>query len=391
MDLHAKYNLTKIINAAGKYTTLSNTRVTPAAVAAVTASLEHFFAAEELQAAASERIAAFSGTEAGYVTPGAAAGIVLCVAAVMTGCDPYKVAQLPDTSGMKNKIILQKAHAVDFGAPITQMIRLAGGVPVEIGNANGTPAGHLAGAIGSDTAAVLHVVSHNTIRFGCLPLVDAVRTAHQKGVPVIVDAAAQSFMLPAIVAAGADLITCSGNKYLAGTLAGMVCGRQDLIAAVAAQNKGIGRPFKVGREGIFGLLAAMEERQKLDIPAWSRHIADKAAVVCRQLTGLPGVRTETAPDPNGNPFCRARVWVDPAAGHIDAATVCATAAAGNPSVRLRAHHTEEGYFDVDVVDLHDDELAYVIGILKDIFQNAAKHQAGRELQQANLSWLQRIG
>ncbi len=390
MNLHEKYGLTRIINANGKMTALSNARCLPEVVEEAAAALYHFFDVEELQTVASRRIAAFSGAEAGFVTACASAGLTLSVAAAMTGCDAAKVAQLPDTTGMKNEVVLQKGHAVNFGAPVTQMIRLAGARPVEVGGANGTTASLLAAAIHAGTAAVMFVVSHHTIRFGCVPLEDVVQMAHARGVPVIVDAAAQSFMLRDIVATGADLVVCSGHKYLAGTVAGLVCGRQELIRAVALQNGGIGRPMKVGKEGIFGLFAALAARQRLDVAEWAGQVRARVDAVCAGLAGLPGIRTEVVDDPNGNPFCRARVWVDPAGSALDAATVARLAAAHDPSVRVRPHHVDEGYFDVDVVELTSAELDTVVAVLQGILAAGSDQKAGWRRTapvDPRLSWL----
>ncbi|HHW09584.1 MAG TPA: aminotransferase class V-fold PLP-dependent enzyme [Firmicutes bacterium] len=372
MDLQEKYGLTRIINANGKMTALANARVLPEIKDVVYESLDHFFDMNELNEVVSRRIAAFTGAEAGFVTACAAAGITLAVAAAMTGKDLGKVAQLPDTTGMKNEVVLQKGHAVNFGAPVTQMIRLAGAKPVEVGSVNGTAPAMLAAAINENTAAMLFVVSHHTVHYGGVPLVDAVRIAHAKGVPVIVDGAAQSFLLRKIVAAGADVVVCSGHKYLAGTVAGMACGRKDLIEAMALQNQGIGRTMKVGKEGIFGLLAALEARAALDVEAWSEEIRAKVAKVRAALEGIPGVRTETVEDVNGNPFCRARVHVDPRMAGLDAYAVVKLAARGNPSVRVRPHHVDEGYFDVDVVELTGEELELVIARLQGIFGRAGQ-------------------
>ncbi len=363
MQFHEQFGLTPIINACGKMTRLANARALPEVTRLAAESLGHFFYADELQQLASERIARFSGAEAGCVTACTAAGITLSVAAAMTGTDIAKVFQLPDTRGMRREVVLQKGHAVNFGAPITQMIRLAGAEVREVGSVNGTRVEPFTQAITEETAAVVFVVSHHTAQYGCLPLSEVVRIARARGVPVIVDAAAQSFNLRHILQSGADLVICSGHKYLSGTVSGLVCGRRELIEAVVLQNQGIGRPMKVGKEGIFGLIAALEARERLDVDAFYEGVRTKAQRVCDALATYIGVRTELTEDPNGNPFCRARVWVDPQAAGLDAGAVVTAAASRRPTIILRAHHAEEGYFDVDVVELTDEELHIVVQAL----------------------------
>ena len=283
MDLHKKYGLARIINACGKLTRTSNARVLPEIKEPVMESLDHFFDADELMHKASERIADFAGAEAGFVTACSAAGITLSVAACMTGNDISKVLKLPDTVGMKNKVIIQKGHAVNFGAMITQMIKLAGAVPIEVGSINNTKEEILDSALDESCAALLVVVSHHTARYGFVPLSKCVDIAHRKGIPVIVDAAAQCFNLNKMISAGADLVICSGHKYLSGTVSGLVCGKEDLIKAVVLQNFGIGRTMKVGKEGIFGLLAAIEYRSKIDTDDFYKVICARVDSVCNEL------------------------------------------------------------------------------------------------------------
>ena len=356
MDLYEKYRLTRIINACGKMTHLAGASVLPEVMAAVDAATPCFFDIEELQERAGEVIARATGAEWGCVTACTAAGITLGVAAAMTGNDPGKVAQLPDTTGMRDEVVIQKGHAVNFGAPVTQMIRLSGARAVEVGTVNGASEYHLTHAIGENTAAVVFVVSHHTVRYGCVPLARAVALAHERGVPVIVDGAAQSFLMREILATGVDLAICSGHKYLLGTTAGIVCGREDLVRAVVLQNRGIGRPMKVGKEGIVGAMAALEYRMRLDVDAWEAEQDRKVHRIMERLRGIGGVALSVDPDPNGNPFSRARVTVDERLAGLSAAAISRAMADGDPSIRLRAHHVDEGYFDVDAMEMTDDEV-----------------------------------
>ena len=296
MDLYEKYRLRRVVNACGKMTHLSGAAVLPPIVEQVTAALPCFFDLNELQERAGSVIAEATGAEAGCVTASSAAGITLSVAAAMMGSDPGKIGQLPDPRGMPDQVVIQKGHAVNFGAPIAQMIRLAGARVVEIGTINGASDFELEHALNPSTAAVVFVVSHHTVRYGCIPLQRTVEIAHAHEVPVIVDGAAQSFNIRHIIETGVDLAICSGHKSLSGTTAGIVCGREELVQAVNLQNRGIGRPMKVGKEGIIEAMAD-----------------------------------------------------------------------GDPSIRLRAHHVDEGYATVDAIEMSDDEVELtcdrLIGIL----------------------------
>ena len=356
MDLYEKYGLTRVINACGKMTHLAGAAVLPEIALAVDAAMPCFFDLDELQERAGEVIARATGAEWGCVTASTAAGITLSVAACMTGQDPGKIAQLPDTGGMPDQIILQQGHAVNFGAPVTQTIRLSGARVVEIGTINGASAHDLEHALGEKTAAVLFVVSHHTVRYGCIPLEEVVEIAHDRSVPVVVDAAAQSFLLSRIVETGVDLAICSGHKYLCGTTAGIVAGRRDLVRAVYLQNRGIGRPMKVGKEGIVGAMAALEYRMDLDAAAWEQEQNRKMLLIIDKLRRLEGVEMSVEPDPNGNPFSRARMDLDPERAGLSAATVAGAMADGDPSIRLRAHHADEGYLMIDAMEMSDAEV-----------------------------------
>ena len=356
IDLYDKHRLTRVVNACGKMTHLAGAAVLPPIAEQVAAALPCFFDLDELQERAGRVIAAATTAEAGCVTASSAAGITLSVAASMTGSDIGRIAQLPDTTGMPDSVVIQKGHAVNFGAPVTQMIRLAGAGVVEIGSVNGASDYHLEHAMGPGTAAVAFVVSHHTVRHGCIPLARTVEIAHANGVPVIVDAAAQSFNIKGIIAAGVDLAICSGHKYLCGTTAGIVCGRDELVRAVYLQNRGIGRPMKVGKEGIVGVMAALEHRVSMDVGAWEAEQDRKMHTIIQRLDGITGVTTSAEADPNGNPFSRARLDLDDGSVGLSAATLSAAMAAGDPSIRLRAHHVDEGYVTVDAIEMSDEEV-----------------------------------
>ncbi len=375
MDLYEKYRLTRIVNGCGKVTKLSGAIVLPEIRETVNEAMARFFDLEELQVRSGEVIAKATGAEWGCVTACTAAGITLSVAATMTGNDVGKIGQLPDTLGMKNRVVLQKGHAVNFGAPVTQMVRLAGAHVVEVGTVNGVSEALLAHAMTEETAAVLFVVSHHTVQYGCVPLERVVVLAHERGIPVIVDGAAQSFLIRQIVATGADLVICSGHKYLSGTTAGIVCGKRDLVMAVNLQNRGIGRPMKVGKEGIFGVMAALEYRMRLDVKGWQAEQDRKMHLVIERLSGITGVTLSVAKDPNGNPFSRARVDIDASLAGLSAEAVADVMAEGDPSIHLRAHHLDEGYFMVDTIEMTDEEVALTCGRLRELLTASEEKKA----------------
>ena len=357
MELHRKYGLRRVINACGKMTHLGGAIVLPEIAAAASESMRHFFVLDELQAAAGRAIAAASGAESGCVTACSAAGITLGVAASMTGADLPKVLQLPDTTGLKDRVLIQKGHCVNYGQPVTQAIRLAGARPVELGSVNRcTEEELLEGLSGEGVTAVLHVESFHTVPFGWVPLPRVVALAHEHGVPVIVDGAAQDLRLRGLIAAGADLVITSAHKFLCATTGGIVAGRKDLVDAVYLQNSGIGRPMKAGKEAIVGAMAGLEYREAEDVAAWTAEQDRRVRRILDRLAPVPGLALGVDPDANGCPFSRARLSPDPETTGHTAASLAEALAEGDPTVVVRAHHSDQGYIWLDAIEMTDDEI-----------------------------------
>ncbi|CAN5706290.1 aminotransferase class V-fold PLP-dependent enzyme [soil metagenome] len=359
-DIFEELHLRRVINASGTLTTYGQSAALPAVVKAMAEALPQFFEMDVLHARASAAIAQVTGAEAGFVTACAAAGLTLGVAACMTGTEPAKIAQLPDATGMKDEVIIQMGHCVDYGAPVTQGIRLAGAQVKIIGTINSTSRNLFAASITPRTAAAMYVISHHTVQYGYIPLRQFVETAHQQGVPVIVDAAAEEYMLPEVIAAGADLVVCSGHKHFRGPTSGIMAGRLDLIRAAYAQNRGIGRGMKIGKEGIIGLITALQLWGQADRA--ELQLAERAQVqrIVERLKNLPGIHvSEIWPSPDPYPTTRAKVTVDPGTAGLNAMALSVMLAQGNPSIKTRAHHVEEGYFLLDPFNLSDADIDYI--------------------------------
>jgi D-glucosaminate-6-phosphate ammonia-lyase len=287
-NIYERLGVRTIINAKGPSTRLSGGRMAPQVTEAMVDASRHCVDMAELHARASEIIAEITGAEAGLVTAGAGAGLLLGTAACVTGLDPGRMNRLPDTTGMANEIVIVRSQRNFYD----HLIRAVGVRLVEVGlpdryagaGARDAEAWEIADALSDRTAAVHWVASANA-----RPRLDqVVEVAHAAGVPVIVDAAAQ---LPPVgnlkrfIEAGADLVTFSGGKAIGGPQAsGILCGRRYLVMAAALQNldldvlyelwappahfidktrlkglpqHGIGRGCKIGKEEVVGLLTAL--------------------------------------------------------------------------------------------------------------------------------------
>ncbi len=350
--------LRSVINVAGTMTVIGASSAHPDAMAAVADILPRFVWIDELQRLASKTIARVCGAEAGLVTASTSGAITLSIAATMTGLDRAAIARLPDTSGMRNEVVILQGHLLNYGAPIDQAIRLSGARIRPVGQATSAAEFELEAAFGPNTTAALYVVSHHAAAYGMVPLSRFAAIAHGHGIPVIVDGAAE-YDLRGFLGQGADLALYSAHKFMRAPTAGIVAGRRDLVRAIYLQNAGIGRGFKVGKEGIAGSIAALE--------AWER--TDHAAIRAREkslldhwMTALgnrDGVALTIVPDPTGNPVDRLRVAVDPARAGTSAWDMSSALAAGTPSIAVRAEDLEHGYFELDPCNLDLDEARLV--------------------------------
>lgn len=353
-DIRTRLGLRPIINVSGTMTSLGASIVVPEAVEAVTAILPQFVDIDALQRKLSPVIARLCSTEAGFVTASCSAGISLSVAGAMTGTNLAAVERLPNTIGLKNEVLILLGHMSSYGAPVDQAIRLTGAKVVPIGQATYARRYQLEGAINERTAAAVYVVSHHVVQYGLIPLDEFAEVCQAHGVPVIVDAASE-YDLKGFLAQGADIVLYSAHKFLGGPTAGIVAGRMDLVRAALAQNGGIGRGMKVGKEGLVGTLAALQAwenrehgviraRETSYLELWQRTLADQR-----------GVTAVIEPDPTNNPLDRLRVNISPAEAHITAWDLADRLAQGDPPVIVRDHLVEHGYFYMDPCNLHPGE------------------------------------
>lgn len=309
-----------IVNGAGTLTRLGGTLMKQETIQAMVKAAGHFVDMAGVQAWACEKIAAVTGAEAGYVTSGASAGLTLAAAACIARLDVRVMEELPFTDA-PNEIIIARPHRNSYD----HALRLAGARLVEVGWDDRTAGAGIRGpeiwefeaAISERTCAIAYVA-------GALarpPLEELATMAHAHGIPVLVDAANQlppASNLRYFIEQGADLVAISGGKALRGPQStGILAGKRELIASVALQSldldvslntwsppstlipmeqirgfphHGIGRGFKVGKEEIAGLIAALESYTQADHAAEERHWWTVLSFVADRLSGLETVQ-----------------------------------------------------------------------------------------------------
>ncbi|MGO7685762.1 aminotransferase class V-fold PLP-dependent enzyme [Rhizobium ruizarguesonis] len=353
-DIRPSLGLRPVINVSGTMTSLGASIVVPEAISAMASILPHFVEINDLQRKASAVIARLTGGEAGFVTASCSAGISLAVAGAITGNNLLAIERLPDVVSEKNEVLVQMGHVVSYGAPVDQAIRLAGGKVVLVGQATSTHRFHMENAITDKTAAAVYVVSHHVVDYGLLNLKEFVEIAHAKGVPVIVDAASE-YDLRIFLEQGADIALYSGHKFLGGPTSGIVAGRKELVRHAFLQNMGIGRGMKVGKESIFGVMAALEAWENRDHAGIRERETGYLNLWKRTLDGRPGLTALIEPDPTNNPLDRLRLIVDPEQAHITAWDLADALAKGSPPIIVRDHEVEHRYFYLDPCNLHPGE------------------------------------
>lgn len=378
----------RIINAAGTLTRLSGAHVSEAVACAMAAAAQCSFDMWSLQAAASARIAAATGAEAGLVTTGAAAGLTLSAAAVMAGLDTAHMQALPVTAGMQDEILVPRTHRNGYDRALSA----AGAKLIDVGTADretdagirGLEAWEIEAAITPRTAALLANASGATQRD--LPVLADV--AARRNLPLIVDAAAQlppTDNLRHFIALGASLVVYSGGKAIGGPQAsGILAGRRPFIASAALQmldmdmrpdaflapkeffannpphvlpRHGIGRGFKASKEAIVGLLVALDEFMGRDEVAMQTATRARLQRIRDGLVGLDGATIDIIAGRRSEALPRLAIRLRAGAGR-EAAEVCARLARGAPPVHVAEGLVADGVLVIDLiaVDARDDDL-----------------------------------
>ncbi len=372
MSLLASLGLAPIINAYGTNTRLSagplDAEVAEAMREAARASVDVL----SLQAAACREIRAATGAEAGFVTAGAAAGLMLAAAACIAGLDPAAMNRLPR---IRREFLISRSQRNMYD----RAIEVAGGVLVDIGipdrvsgaGVRDASVDDVLDAITAETAGILHVAQPHaepSLRALCA----AVKPL---GVPVIVDAAAQlppAANLRRFLQEGADLVVFSGGKAIGGPQAsGLLCGRADLVASALAQmldldlpaaqfrpqpefaplaqlrhlpRTGVGRVAKVGREEVLGLLVAL--RRFVAEGDAAREVRWRARLAALRAAAPALAFEEGALGPVPALFLRV----------ADAPSAEAALRARSPAVHVNPARLAQGLLGINPIALGDDDI-----------------------------------
>jgi L-seryl-tRNA(Ser) seleniumtransferase len=331
-DYFRELGVRPFINAAGTYTAMTASLMPPEVMEAIQYASRHYVMLDELHDRVGERIARLLRCDAAMVTSGAASALTLGTAAVLTGTDPRKIVGLPDLSGMKSEVIIQKSHRFGYD----HAVRNCGVRMVEV-----ETRAELEAAINERTAMMLFFNDNN--RKGRIQDEEFAQLGRKHGIPTFNDAAAD---VPPVenfwryTGMGFDLVAFSGGKGIRGPQsAGLLLGRRDLVQAARLNappnGNTVGRGMKVNKEEMLAMLVAVELFLAKDHAREAREFERRAELIRSSAAAVPGVRAEIFVPEIANHVPHVRVSWDGADEKTAAAAVTAMRD-GEPSIGIRS-------------------------------------------------------
>ena len=351
-DVYAELGLTTIINAHLTETVIGGSLIRPEALAVMEKAARHFVVMMDLEAAVGKRISEMLKLPRGYgvvVTSGAAAAIVNGYAAILTGNDPRFIQQIPDLTGMKSEVIIQRAHRSEWD----HQIRTTGAKIIEVETVE-----DVRRAINERTAA-MHFQNFSDPD-GQIKRADWLKLAHDANLPTFLDAAADvppKSRLWEYANMGFDLIAFSGGKAIRGPqTTGLLIGRQEMVhnalLNMSPNEDTIGRPNKVGKEEILGLLKALEVYLAEDQDVVDKEQSRQLDTIADKLSKIPGVTFTRNVSPIKNHFPSLQVHMDPARFSSTPRDIASQLAAMKPSIIVGG---EASAIEMTAIDLQPGE------------------------------------
>lgn len=331
-NVYEELGVTTVINCQGTMTTLGGSLPHPEIQAVMEQAGRHYVSIPELEAAAGKRIAQMLKLPQGYgalVTSGAAAAIQSGLAGILTGDNETLIKQLPDLTGMKTEVIIQKSHR----NPFDHQLRTTGVKLVEVETRE-----QLGRAVG-DRTAMMHF-SNFANSEGQIKVDEWVKLAKEYKVPCMNDAAADTPPVSHLwdyANMGYDLVTFSGGKAIRGPqCAGLLIGREDLVHYALLNNSPyedtIGRSQKVGKEEIVGMIKALEIHLSEDQDGLTREWQQRLENISAQITKVPGVRTSYFMPPLANHVPHMNIVWDESRIHLRPDEAARFLRAGKPCI-----------------------------------------------------------
>lgn len=363
-EVYARLGIRPVINGVGVVTHLGGSLMHPDVLRAMADASRCFVPLTELQAKVGARIAELLGAEAAMVTCGCASAITMGTTACVAQGDPAKLKRLPDTTGMKNEIVQQKAHRGGY----EQQMQLVGAKIVWVETKE-----ELERAINERTAMMFF---YNEMEpEGKISRHEWIEVGKRRGVPTFNDAASDATPRERLFQyqkEGFDLVAFSGGKAIRGPQSSAILmGRKDLIAAALPgfnPYAGIGRGMKVGKEEMIGLLAALERYLKADHDGEMKELESRVAEIRAGLASVKGLTTERYMPPIANHVPHVVVSWDAAAFDYSTGDVAKRLREGEPSIAVSGFG--ERKLKISVWMMQPGEHRIVLGRLQEIFNKA---------------------
>lgn len=331
-DIVSELGFRTFINAAGNYTVLTGSLMTPEVMEAIDAASKKYIRLDEVQDKVGARIAALCRAEAATVTAGCWSALVLGMAGVLTGMDTKKVAQLPflEGTGMKSEVLLQKSHSVGYDHALSNAgVKL---IMVETRE-------ELEKAINEKTA-MLWFLNREAPK-GKIQHEEWVEVAKKHNIPCMIDIAAD---VPPVENLwrfndmGFDLVAISGGKAMCGPQsAGILMGKKALIDAArlsASPRSGIARGHKINKEEIIGMYVALDNYIKRDHAKEWKMWEERVALIQNAISSVPGVSTEVFVPPVDNHNPSLRITWDPAKVKVTKEKLGENLRMGSPAIEV---------------------------------------------------------
>src|SRR5262249_45356886 len=368
-NVYETLGIKPVINATGTVTVLGGSVMPPEVVAAWSEASKHFVDLVDLQERVGERIAKLLGGEAALVTTGAAGALLLGTAAAVTRGDRKLIGKLPDTTGARNEVLIQKTHHSCYDNQLTDVgVRL---IDVET-------AADVERVIGERTALMFFM--NYVADAGKITREEGTALARKHKVPTLLDAAADVPPVSRIAEYAKmafDLIAVSGGKAIRGPNdTGLLLGRKDLVAAAklnANPHCGtIGRMMKVGKEDMVALLVAVERFVKTDHAAEGEEFERRLGGIEAAVKGIPSLECERIVPAIANHVPHVQIAWDEKRVKITREKVTKELAAGDPPIRIgRVSGTGNKGILISVLTLQEGEERIVATRLGEILQKAA--------------------
>lgn len=296
-SVYKRLGIKPVINFRGTHTTIGASKQWPELFEAQAEAAQDYVVLEELQDAIGQRLAKLTGSEAAMVSTGAAGSIAIGTYACIAGTDAEKIKRLPELTGMKDEVIIQKVHRISYD----HAVRGAGVKLVEIETLE-----QLERAVNPSTAMMYFLPGNTDDRSwgdDWISLRDALKVLKPASVPVLADCAnllPPWDNIPRLAKSGVDMMAISGGKHMRGPqCSGILAGRKDLLRAAWLNSNphsdSNGRPMKVGREEMVALWLACEKYAGLDFRREDKSSERQARALMRELRKIPGVRTKRPP------------------------------------------------------------------------------------------------